>query len=108
MFFLVSHRWTPAQDAAASRSLIQLMLTEHPGHRRRPWPRLITLWQNPRQREVTACWESPTRRQLARRLSRERALNTEITHVRQLFPPHVQGYNAMEIKTNPNWGPGLQ
>ena len=106
MFFLVTHTWTAPNDQAASKKLRQLMTDSHYGRIGKPWPKLITLWQNPRTREVHACWESPNRRDLEKVFARERVLRTEITHVRQLYPPHVQCYNAMEIRPDPDWAPG--
>ena len=108
MFFLVTHRWSAPRDAEASQRLVQLMLDAHHGKIGRPWPRLLTLWQNPREPEVVACWEASDRRSLARVFRRFAPLTTEIKHVRQLYPPHVQGYNVMNIVTDPAWKPGLK
>jgi hypothetical protein len=109
MFFIVSHHWTAPQEDAASKRIIRLMLVHSHPDPRKPWPKLLSLWQNPRKREVIACWESPTRRQLTQVFAGDHpVLRTEIKHVRQLFPPHAQGYNVMKIKTDPNWGPGLK
>lgn len=108
MYFLVTHRWEPADDTAASQRLLAILSATPYRAERGEWPRLQTLWQNPREREVIACWESPDRARLTRFFARERAFTTRITHVRQLYPPHVQGYNAMVIRADPSWKPGLK
>jgi hypothetical protein len=106
MFFLVTHRWETKDDAAASARLLQLATDAHHRAERGGWPRLASLWQDPRAREVIACWESPSRAKLSRLLARERLFDTTIRHVRQIYPPHVQGLNAMVIRPDSNWAPG--
>ena len=108
MFFLVTHRWSARTESDASKRIIRLMLDAHHGKIGRPWPRLLTLWQNPREAEVIACWEATERRSLERVFKRVKPLTTEIKHVRQLYPPHVQGYNVMTITTDPDWQHGLK
>jgi hypothetical protein len=108
MFFLVTHRWHAPREPAASKRLIQLMLDAHHGKTGRPWPRLLTVWQNPRAPEAIACWESPDRRTLERVYRRAAPLTIDIKHVRQLYPPHVQSYNLMTVATDPDWKPGLK
>ena len=106
MYFLVSHRWESKDDAAASQRILRLATEAHYRAERGGWPRLLTLWQDPREREAIGCWESPDRARLARVFAGEKAFATAIRHVRQLYPPHVQGLNAMLLRPDPNWQPG--
>lgn len=106
MFFLVTHRWETKDDATASTRLLQLASEAHFRAERGGWPRLAHLWQDPRAREVFACWESPNRARLARLFAREHAFETTIRHVRQLYPPHIQGFNAMVLRADPDWQTG--
>ena len=103
MFFLVTHRWPTPTEPAASKRIIRLMLDAHHGKIGRPWPKLLMLWQNPRAPEIIACWEASSRTSLERVLKNVAPLRTEIKHVRQLYPPHIQGYNLMTIATDPTW-----
>ena len=108
MYFLVTHRWEPMHDAEASQRILRLAAKSHYRAERGGWPRLVLLWQDPREREVVACWESPDRARLARLFAAEKMLTTAIRHVRQLYPPHVQGLNAMVLRPDPGWEPGRQ
>ncbi len=102
MFFIVTHSWKPEDEERVSREMIKLMYDCHYGLVGNPWPKLFTLWQDPRKCEILALWESSNRQMLQDVFKDRHGFETDIRHVRQLYPPHVGCYNLMNIVTKPD------
>jgi hypothetical protein len=105
VFFLVTHTWDPKDEAQVSKEVIRLFYDCHYGLVGNPWPKLFTTWQDPREPRLISLWESSNREMLeavfAGRSALADVVQTEIRHVRQLYPPHVGCYNLMQIVTRP-------
>ena len=100
MFFLVTHTWDVANEEQVSKEMIKLFFDCHYGLVGNPWPKLFFAWHHPKKPEMTALWESSNPEMLLDVFKERKSFTTEITHVRQLYPPHVGCYNLMKIRTN--------
>ncbi|MCX7015090.1 MAG: hypothetical protein NTW86_21485 [Candidatus Sumerlaeota bacterium] len=101
MFFLVTHTWDPKDEEQVSKQMIKLFYDCHYGLVGNPWPKLFNVWQDPASPKITALWESSNLQMLKDVFKERTAFHTDITHVRQLYPPHVGCYNLMKIVTRP-------
>ncbi|MCX7013951.1 MAG: hypothetical protein NTW86_15600 [Candidatus Sumerlaeota bacterium] len=104
MFFIVKHTWPPASEEKVSQDMIRLFVQCFYGKVGNPWPKLFHAWQDPRSPVIYALWESSTRKMLEAVFADESrtSFTTEITHVRQLYPPHENLYSCARIATNPD------
>ena len=102
MFFLVTHTWGEMDDDLVSSEMIRLFYNCHYGKVGNPWPKLFFVWQDPRQRRITALWESSTLPMLKDAYVDRKGFQAEFTNVKQLYPPHPDCYGEMKLVTKPN------
>jgi len=98
MFFICTHTWDLKDEETVSKEFIKIFFGAFYRTIGNPWPKLFYAWHHPKEPKMTTLWESSTPQALAN-LFTESTFKTEQVHVRQLFPPYVDGWNAMSIKT---------
>jgi hypothetical protein len=103
MFFIVAHTWEPEDQANVNSSLVNLCRKGHYGLLGDPWPKLFSIWITPDALSGYSLWEAQNPESLEKALSSIMYVKSSMTHVRQLYPPHVNAYNMLDMTRNNAW-----
>jgi len=95
LFFLAIHRWEKKDELEVSKTLIQLFRSVWYGKIGNPWPKLFFVWLDPKRTVAYALWESSDQKPVEELLAKLKYVKTEIVHIRQIFPPHMDLYTVI-------------
>ena len=99
MFFIVESTWDLKDEAEVTQDIKKLCVQAFYRQIGNPWPKLFYVWHHPKEPKITTLWESSGQKPLADLWAERTLYKTEMTHVRQIFPPYVDIYQEIDIKT---------
>ena len=102
MFFIVSHSWDKENYDNVNASIANLFRKSEYGLLGSPWPKLFNFWADPISCKGFSLWEAQNPESLEELLQKIEYIQSSKQHVKQLYPPHINLYNMMDIQhTNP-------